>query len=527
MPQAVERLLRTLAPGNARVAARVKLAAEDPERYAKRFRARREECGVEDEKVDLWFELVDSLVCTNLACGIDWKFAAEDIAWNVRNVLSRKRLDAKKLFAFYDEDAHLGTKTIEFIELCGRAFSAHGLALIELDLDGDSYELTVVPWANVSKAQQLAKRIGGKIVSHAPRTPLPKPLPSAPKKVQGKFQAIKVKEPDERDFVQHPGFFTRTEKETTFLDCRTWPPKGTKLGGPRLQLVCDDDDHRRIVHRVFRPLVDGAYRPKCEGTLRVEQRGRRPVDLVEHLPLEFDLRGVGFIDDLVVLLPTDPTVRGGRTRRPLVWDGKRLAAAKGLPDAVPAKPTRKDKWPDFLRQGFARTGSGIDVLVWGSAGYVATGGRFRKVCSLEEVPTYWVFNTAPAPGDSFYYVRRLPGDRHRTATIRQVTLDRRGGTDREVGRIERVLNPAVAGPNGTMIIGCNRYMDPKAPVLVVFHPERAEWTEVPPSVLGVRKDDALDAYGFGKAKDGIHLWALDRERLIRVPWSLILSLPRK
>ena len=56
-----------------------------------------------------------------------------------------------------------------------------------------------------------------------------------------------------------------------------------------------------------------------------------------------------------------------------------------------------------------------------------------------------------------------------------------------------------------------------------------ELTFVPPTLLAFRKDDPVDAYGVStpsKKGERPFLWVLDDQELRRVPWDVILALPR-
>jgi hypothetical protein len=521
--EALRELTALIAPGHTAVAKRIAREAADP-----------------------WLELVDALTeeRTLLACSIDWKFAAEDIAANLEWLIAAqaklrksardgKLYDKKKLFAFYDEDQHLLTKTIDFIRLCGRAFSAHGLALVELDISSDSYELTLLPWKDLAAAVSLAKKAGGRLIVHAPKTPVAKPLPTPAPKPRGPAKLSTVRfgwQVRENNFVQNTGFLhwkdvKKDVTATSIVDCRSWPPKMTRAGQGRLDVIIHPDSGARILHRVMYLYVHEKLEPRPKGTLRIETPGVPAIDLLDRLPDQFEIAAAAWIGDLAVFFPTEATIRGKLGFRPLVWNGKRLAPAKGLPDAKPVKGTPRDRFPRFLRQGFARTGEGVDVLVWEGAGWIAKGDAFVRAYAIDrDVSVHELFVGAPAPGDGFFYVHRLPGKSSGIATLRHVE---RGSCTERLRMKQVVANPPRTAFDGRVIFGLNRYANAKKPVLAVFHPETNELTLVPPHVLAVKKDDQLDAYGVTSSKkDGAFLWVLDDDVVRRIAWDAILALPR-
>ncbi len=538
-------LAELLGPKSAKVAKQVALACKDPAAYKVKYAEALEDRNAEDDPVDPWLALVSALTGDDveLGCPLDWKDSAEDIQGNLERVIAAqaklrknpKLYDKKKLFAFYDEDAYLHTKTLDFIQLCGRAFSAHGLALVELDIASDSYELIFIPWKELSRAQDLAKKAGGKLVLHAPTKPLttalPKPAPKATSNV--KLQKLKfgwLVQAD--DFIQNPGFLhwkdSETAAATTLIDCSTWPPKKTLIGKGRLDVIVHEGDGSKILHRVSYDEVDDVVAKRPTGTLRIERPKKRPVDLLDELPDNFSIEKASWIGDLAVFFPADDTVREKKSRRPLVWNGKTLAPAKGLPDATPKKGTKENRWPSFLRCGHARTGTGVDVLIWEGAGWIAKGDTFVKTWKLEPDPTVWDWGPiigAPAPGNGFFYSARSNDKKNHIATIRHAE----NGKCTERFHLDEVIDgPLRTVMDGRVLFGLNRYGNSKKAVLCVFHPESNELTFVPSQVLGFRKDDQVEAYGVSpEKKGGAFLWVLDDEELRRVSWDAILALPRK
>lgn len=545
-------LAELLAPGHVGTRRAVTLAVDKPAAYQQKYADDLEDRNADDDPVDPWLTLDAALTdeAVELARPIDWKESADEIEASLRGVVGRQRklrkdprFDPAKVFGFYDPDAHLRTKTIDFIAQCGRALSAHGLAVVSLDIGSDSYELTVIPWADVARAQVLARQAGGGIVLHGPKTPLRAPLPGPAPRPRGplKIDTHRLRWQVMADsFRQLPGgvvrwvgdapgettargkTVARDTQETLIVDCRAWPPRQVTAGRGRNAVVMTDDGSR-IIHRVHYTLTDGAWSTRPSGVLRIERRGQAPVDLLDHLPDNFTLFMAAFVGDLVVLIPTHEAIRGKIARRPLVWNGTRLAPAKGLADATPTKGTKRNPWPWFLRAGVARTGDGRDVLIWEGKGYTATGDRFVQTWQLApDLPVGEPIFGRAAPGDGFFYVharRGKPG-----AVIRHAT----GGASTVRARIhQRVHLPPCRAPDGRLVMGLNRYGKPKSAALAIFHPDTEEVTMVPAHVLGFTRDDQPDAYGVSApARGEPFLWVLDDEQLRRVAWAGLLALPR-
>jgi predicted DNA-binding WGR domain protein len=521
-------LAELLAPKHAETKRRVTLALNDPAAYAKKYAEELEDRSAEDDPVDPWLALVTALTNDDIELGtsLDWKDSAEEIQAGLATVVAKKKLGKPGVFAFYDEDAHIKTKTLDFIALSGRALSAHKLAVVQLDLASDSYELTVIPWKDLARAKELAKKAGGELISHAPKTPLAKPL-AAPAPKAGPTAKIDKKRFGWR--VEHdedarlPGVLRITGEKTrkTFLiDCRVWPPKEKLLAPGQFKLAMHPaDERKRIFYAVYHTHEDEKFDPRPKGTLRIERPGQAPLDLLDRLPDDYDVALAAWIGELAVFFPAESTAASKNGKRPLVWNGKTLAPAKGLPDA-------KLKGGFLRGHGVARTGMGEDVLLWEGMGFVAKGDAFKKAWQL--VPDLQVYEKvfgAPAPGDGFFYVHQRRAKNGPWAILREATQ----GKCVERARLDFVTwGQPIAAPDGSIVFGVNRSGAPKKPVLGVFHPATSELTLVPPNVLAFRKDDIADGYGVspGKGKDGAFLWVLDDEELRRVPWSAILARPR-
>jgi hypothetical protein len=364
-------------------------------------------------------------------------------------------------------------------------------------------------------------------VLHAPKTPLARPLPAPPPKAKSGAKLDKHVfgrgingnkvdwRVDHDQFEQTPGFLFRVDSTVAIVDCRVWPPKLSPAAKTYAETAIHEGNGSRITYD---------NRDEEPRRLRIERPGRPAIDLSSQRPKEFDIDRAIWIGDRAVFLPEDYTARG-TGRRPLVWNGKKLAPAKTLPAAKPKRGTKKDPYPTFLRRGHARTGEGVDVLIWEGWGWIAKGDGFvKKWKLLPELDAWNPIVGAPAPGDGFFFHHRLAGKRADIATLREA----RDGVCRERIRFRQVVDgPPRTTMDGRVIFGLNRYGSAKTPVLGVFHPETDELTWVPPTVLGFRKDDQVEAYGVAPNKGEPYLWVLDDYTVRRIAWNYILSLPRR
>lgn len=274
--------------------------------------------------------------------------------------------------------------------------------------------------------------------------------------------------------------------------------------------------------------VGEEFLPRPQGTLRIERPKKPPVDLLAKLPDDFDVEEVAWVADLVVIFPTEPTIRGSKSRRPLVWNGKTLGPAKGLPDLTAPKGTPKDRWPSFRKAGFARAGDGTDVIIWGGKAFVANGDAFVKTCDLApDVNAYETIVGAPAPGSGFFYAHQASAKNSPKGEIRHAE---KGRCTLRAKLKHCPGGPARGAPDGSVLVGLNRSGEAKAPALAVFHPGTNELTYVPSAMLAIRRDDDADAYGVApkSAKAPAYLWAwsVQDDTLRRVQWDAILNLPR-
>lgn len=508
MTSGFELLLTKLAPGAKSVHARVRLAIDDPETYAKKFRSKLEDRNAEDDPIDPWLQFVDALEDASLEWAVDWKASADDVVHALTQVLKKKKLKPALLTSVYDPGAHLSTRTNDFIAWCGRALSAHGLAVVSLDIESDSFELTVIPTKDLSELQRAAKKAGGAIISHAPKSPLTKPLPAFKPQAAKRFESFAVPRlwMHRDNYFRCPGVWSNEEKGTTLYDVRSWPPKKRQLGAPKLEFANSPRGHE-VAHRVMHRIVDGVWSEEAEGTFLVTMKGKKPVELISKFPSGFDTHQAHFIEDLLVVFPTEPTIRGGKNRRPLVWNGKTFEPARGLPDARAKKGNRRDAFPSFLRMGVVETGKGEELLVWENTLWQRSAAGFRALKKPRlEIPVYDFFQGVAGPPGTRTFVHFVKDALHLTS------LD--DGSSRLLARFKNVRcdTPRSAGAHG-VIVRARRSSNAKAPLLQWVHFDDREPTPIPASAFGVRSDDTVQA--FGVTDDW--LWIAHERAIKRLP----------
>ncbi|UYZ64253.1 DUF6630 family protein [Hymenobacter weizhouensis] len=140
----------------------VGLALREPATYLTEFADDLSERGIDELTPDIAANLpqtalVHELEKASLVGEVDWKADAEDIVWNVNNVLEqqgRPQLEGDDL-EITDED-----EVESCLRYVGSVLRARHLTLIYLlDLDSDSYPLSIVAAADMPRFTQLAHEL--------------------------------------------------------------------------------------------------------------------------------------------------------------------------------------------------------------------------------------------------------------------------------------------------------------------------------------------------------------------------------
>lgn len=130
-------------------------AIEEPAAYVKKHAKTLRERNVTAPTPALpWLAVIDGLQKTKACVGIDWKSAAEDVAWAVG------KLGGPKKPRWLGDDELDERSTWELLELAGRELKAKGKQLASLDTASDEYNLVLFPRAKLAKVKKLVKAAG-------------------------------------------------------------------------------------------------------------------------------------------------------------------------------------------------------------------------------------------------------------------------------------------------------------------------------------------------------------------------------
>jgi predicted DNA-binding WGR domain protein len=150
----------------------IELARSAPESYLARFSERLAGRGIGTVRPDLaWFALIDGLLARRLMTEIDWKESPEEVMDHLLPLdPGRKRAPWKAyLRACAALDPATEPMAAAYLDVAGDGLRARGLALICLEISGDSSPVTILPAAEVERALALARDAGlGEIIeSHS------------------------------------------------------------------------------------------------------------------------------------------------------------------------------------------------------------------------------------------------------------------------------------------------------------------------------------------------------------------------
>ena len=530
---ALTALCELFAPGDVALSAEVLLAFDDPPGYLERFRARLEERGIDTTIPDLpAIALLDALSARERLRSIDWKFAAEDIKWNLDRVLTTLGLDAAALLAWYDDGAFLEVETTWFLKKAGYALAAHGYAVVSIDHGADEHPITVIPFDRVAEAKALAKRLGLaniKVVSFSPAKRPAKPLKAAkpkPARVDDAWTApAGTKAYD--DECNGPGFIKIGRDALRLIELTTWPPTASVLSpGYATRVAYHATSGARVVDGTSHVPETGLRR----GALTLHRLGEPARSLEHALPDSILIERLGFIGDALVVLPTESTYRlRARTGtegadRPWILEPSEPSfhPIDELPAAV-VPPAEPGSFPLFLRNGRARTGDGVDVLVWEGRGYERreapvqhrTGARprlrlgqarFAEAFDLGPSGAGAKFLATPARGDGFYFI-----------VDRRVREARRGVPfATRLPELPEAYD--LCAGKGSFVIARLVRRKSNDPCLALFDPDARRYTLVPPTTFGLKGDDDVSFVRFAAATDRVCM--LYEGEVRSVQWSI-------
>ena len=142
----------------------VQQALTAPAQYLARFDDDLASRGIEEAiGVTPWLALVDGLQRRNQNTELDWKLNMGDLVWALRllNTVQHNEplLKALKTLEKRDTTGH------DALEEAGALLKQQGFSLVTLDIDSDSYPLSILKSAAVEPIAALAQRAGQRVIA--------------------------------------------------------------------------------------------------------------------------------------------------------------------------------------------------------------------------------------------------------------------------------------------------------------------------------------------------------------------------
>ncbi|WP_116927680.1 hypothetical protein [Comamonas sp. JNW] len=138
----------------------VRQAIELPAQYLDRFADELVNRGMDEPAhVTPWLALVEGLQRRSQNVELDWKLTMDDAIWALQQLrtVQQRGLDLQAL---------AGSRALnhEALQEAGDYLRRQGLALVSIDIDSDSYPLSVLEASAVAPLQALAAQVGGKLL---------------------------------------------------------------------------------------------------------------------------------------------------------------------------------------------------------------------------------------------------------------------------------------------------------------------------------------------------------------------------
>jgi hypothetical protein len=138
----------------------VRQAIEQPAQYLDRFADELVNRGMDEPAhVTPWLALVEGLQRRSQNVELDWKLTMDDAIWALQQLrtVQQRGLDLQAL---------AGSRALnhEALQEAGDYLRRQGLALVSIDIDSDSYPLSVLEASAVAPLQALAAQVGGKLL---------------------------------------------------------------------------------------------------------------------------------------------------------------------------------------------------------------------------------------------------------------------------------------------------------------------------------------------------------------------------
>ncbi len=139
----------------------VRQAIEQPALYLDRFADALVNRGMDEpEHVTPWLALLEGLQRRGQNVELDWKLGMDDAIWALQQLKTVQQ-------AGVDLQVLAGSKALnhEALQEAGDCLRRQGLSLVSIDIDSDSYPLSVLETSAVAPLQALAQRVGGKLLT--------------------------------------------------------------------------------------------------------------------------------------------------------------------------------------------------------------------------------------------------------------------------------------------------------------------------------------------------------------------------
>jgi hypothetical protein len=142
------------------LAEEVRLAVASPAAYLDRFKDRLSDRGITKTVPDLpWIALVNGLEDRDRLHELDWKEAPEDVTWKIDKLLP-EQLHASDRWAWTETPEWEEKLPHDLLPAIAARFAEQGLTVVTIDIDSDSYPMTLLPVGQVAECQRLAELAG-------------------------------------------------------------------------------------------------------------------------------------------------------------------------------------------------------------------------------------------------------------------------------------------------------------------------------------------------------------------------------
>jgi len=139
----------------------LQLAYNQPLNYANQFTQELLERGIDHHTPNLpWFALINGLERKQLLQELDWKDEAEELIGLVIEFTKGHTKQEQIKFSLDSTEPLLNDDIEEFLPSLNTNLRQYNIQLVWLDIDSDSYPLTILALEDIEKAKELASKTG-------------------------------------------------------------------------------------------------------------------------------------------------------------------------------------------------------------------------------------------------------------------------------------------------------------------------------------------------------------------------------